>query len=142
MSSAGLWTLSSRSRAPRAGGCSPSLPQPRLRSCPSPSCPTWEVSDSCSLSLPPSPSLLHLLPPFCQCCFLPSCSTPITFFLHAVFLASYPQECTLTFETGADGEIPQGSPVSLVISSDVTISCPGIRVISSILESLRPPDYQ
>lgn len=41
-------------------------------------------------------------------------------------MAGYPHECTLTFETGADSVILQDSSVSLVMSSDVTISCPGI----------------
>ncbi|CAI8032963.1 hypothetical protein GBAR_LOCUS18606, partial [Geodia barretti] len=36
-----------------------------------------------------------------------------------LFLAGYPQECTLTFETEADITIPQGSTLSLMMSSDV-----------------------
>ena len=40
-------------------------------------------------------------------------------FLCTVFLAGYPQDCTLTFETEADVTIPQGSTVSLIMSSDV-----------------------
>jgi hypothetical protein len=42
-----------------------------------------------------------------------------------IFFAGCPQACTLTFETGADITIPQDSTVSLMMSSDVTISCPG-----------------
>ena len=62
-------------------------------------------------------------PPTCVCMMLVLFCVFLLFVSFVVFLAGYPQECTLTFETGSDITVPNGSTVSLMMSSDVTISC-------------------
>ena len=60
-------------------------------------------------------------------------------FLCTVFLAGYPQDCTLTFETEADVTIPQGSTVSLIMSSDVIADGRLICIPANMQESFGYP---